>query len=191
MSRSRVEIDQYKEEMAKNEDYMKKALMRGVCALNMEAMSIFNETIGNKTNIQTNSTNSIEHIDEPKQSNNNNNNKSHVVYCPPSVIEANPLTEPSQSSINKRENDELARKVKHFCEKNLTSKSISAVSKAKWHLLNSNKQPIEESNKEEERPANANGVIGRVYGELSDHYLPATTVFIYIYMYLLCHFWSF
>ena len=40
------EIDLYKDEMGKNEDYMKKALMRGVCALNMEAMSMFNETIG-------------------------------------------------------------------------------------------------------------------------------------------------
>ena len=158
--------------MGKNEDYMKKALMRGVCALNMEAMSIFNETIGNKTSIPTSSSNSIEHIDEPKQT-----NKPHVVYCPPSLNEANPSTEPSQSSINKRENEELARKVKHFCEKNLTSKSISAVSKAKWHLLNSNKQPIEESKKEEEPTTNTNGVIGRVYGELSDHYLPATTVF--------------
>ena len=55
---ARSEIECYKDEMAKNEDYMKKALMRGVCALNMEAMSIFNETIGNSN--KTSSTNSMD-----------------------------------------------------------------------------------------------------------------------------------
>lgn len=55
LAKARAEIDGYRDEMAKNEDYMKKALMRGVCALNMEAMSIFNDTIGNKTNSQTSS----------------------------------------------------------------------------------------------------------------------------------------
>jgi hypothetical protein len=38
---SRDEIEKYKYEMGKYEENMKRALMRGVCALNLEAMSIF------------------------------------------------------------------------------------------------------------------------------------------------------
>jgi hypothetical protein len=38
---SHDDIDKYKYEMAKYEENMKRALMRGVCALNLEAMSIF------------------------------------------------------------------------------------------------------------------------------------------------------
>jgi hypothetical protein len=46
LSQCKSEIDKYKIEMTKNEENLKKALMRGVCALNMEAMSIFSDTNG-------------------------------------------------------------------------------------------------------------------------------------------------
>jgi hypothetical protein len=52
---SKSEIEKYKLEMAKNEENMKKALMRGVCALNLEAMSIFNESttlVGNQAQVE-------------------------------------------------------------------------------------------------------------------------------------------
>ena len=38
---SRAQIAHYRAEMAKHEEHVKQALMRGVCALNMEAMAIF------------------------------------------------------------------------------------------------------------------------------------------------------
>lgn len=42
---SRLENERFRVELAKSEENMRKALMRGVCALNLEAMSIFNENI--------------------------------------------------------------------------------------------------------------------------------------------------
>jgi hypothetical protein len=59
LNASKLEIEKYKIEMAKNEESMKKALMRGVCALNMEAMSIFNENTSTTTVSNTNANNNI------------------------------------------------------------------------------------------------------------------------------------
>jgi hypothetical protein len=54
LSQCKSEIDKYKIEMTKNEENLKKALMRGVCALNMEAMSIFSDTNGKNEKYQHN-----------------------------------------------------------------------------------------------------------------------------------------
>lgn len=146
---AKSEIDAYKEEMCKNEDYMKKALMRGVCALNMEAMSIFNDTIGNKTNSQTSSTNSIDMIDTVGKTATGQQKcvddlikaaRNQVTYCPTKYLNEDAV-ETSGSSrskstsseylddCDKRQNKELAKKVKNFCQRSMETKSMSAVSK--------------------------------------------------------------
>jgi hypothetical protein len=50
LTKSKIEIDKYKYEMGRYEENMKRALMRGVCALNLEAMSIFNDENCNNNN---------------------------------------------------------------------------------------------------------------------------------------------
>ncbi len=58
LKRSKDEIDKYKFEMGRCEENMKRALMRGVCALNLEAMSIFNDDLyNNNNNANNNNTN--------------------------------------------------------------------------------------------------------------------------------------
>lgn len=144
--RSKGEIDCYKDEMAKSEDYMKKALMRGVCALNMEAMSIFHDNVSNKTQSQTSSLSSMDNLDLPNQFIQRQAHveekvaKNHVAYCSnnyqTSELPSN-RSVASESSISKKEGKELAKKVKNYCEKSLSNKSLSAVAKAKMTLVNS------------------------------------------------------
>lgn len=146
LQRSKGEIEMYKEEMTKNEDYMKKALMRGVCALNMEAMSIFNETIG-KTNSQTSSTSSMENISEPvliQQQHKHvidENVKSHVAYYPNNHRDEAQTVNRNETSLEAVDSKELAKIVKNYCNQNLDCKNMSALSKAKRNLLNSNPIP--------------------------------------------------
>ncbi len=143
--------------MVKNEDYMKKALMRGVCALNMEAMSIFNDTIiGNKTHSQTGSTGSMDNLMEAQAQTQGQlaaaaepNGKSscqpsskpyHVTYCPAyhrnEVSESQSTTSDSSGVGDKcRADRELARRVKNYCEKSLSNKAQSAVSKGEAKAL--------------------------------------------------------
>jgi hypothetical protein len=54
LTKSKIEIDKYKYEMGRYEENMKRALMRGVCALNLEAMSIFNDENCNNNNNNNN-----------------------------------------------------------------------------------------------------------------------------------------
>lgn len=69
--------------MTKNEENMKKALMRGVCALNLEAMSILNESnFNNNTSLVGNNQNYVNkknpqqmHSNETQENNANRNSK--------------------------------------------------------------------------------------------------------------------
>ena len=90
---SKAEIETYKHEMVKNEENIKKVLIRSVHALNIESKPL---------------------EDEPSY----------------------PI-EPATSSKSKSKS-ELNRKVKDYCESSLKQKSMSAVSKAKLQLLNTN-----------------------------------------------------
>jgi hypothetical protein len=159
---AKEETECFREEMAKNEDYMRKALMRGVCALNMEAMSIFNDSIGNKTNLNSGSVSSMDAVNElggakePKVAPKTGQS---VTYCPvnyrnekqtvkeraegsssgesvsSSSGSCNSGSSTESLSHSHRQNKELAKKVKSYCEKNLSSKTISAVSKGKLSLI--------------------------------------------------------
>lgn len=114
---SRIENERYRSELAKSEENMRKALMRGVCALNLEAMSIFNEN--------------VVHPVPPQQ----------PIVPSPTPTPSSTLTHNSTTRVNsaqltqslprklivqnghittsrERERDLLARKVKQFCEVN-------------------------------------------------------------------------
>ena len=89
--------------MAKNEENMKKALMRGVCALNLEAMSILNES-----NMNFMST---------ANSNNNSNLIENQPFTQMSDLELNPhlYNNSSESYANAKQQDQMndrARKAK-------------------------------------------------------------------------------
>jgi hypothetical protein len=102
------QIEKYKHEMTKHEEQMKKALMRGVCALNLEAMSIFNEC--DETD-QKNETNTIS-IAEAKP--NNDAITQRILH--------------NTNEFNVKENnssEELARKVKEYCQLSLNSANFS------------------------------------------------------------------
>ncbi|CAF0855470.1 unnamed protein product [Brachionus calyciflorus] len=176
LNSSRHEIEKYKIEMAKNEENMRKALMRGVCALNMEAMSIFNEqsTTGSNTNLlEANIFNNI-----PQNEN---------FQIPNCVKSTNSLNDMSLKKFTDRESKELARKVKTYCESSLSSKNItsnsqniSAVAKAKLQLLNSknsneviNDQVIEKNSHEEDRQNNQIKFYSnnKIFDELTEHNL--------------------
>lgn len=89
---SRLENERFRVELAKSEENMRKALMRGVCALNLEALSIFNENIVQQppeTQPNTIATAAAKTIKLPKKSKNHSEN---------------------------HKDDLLARKVRQFCE---------------------------------------------------------------------------
>lgn len=232
LAKARAEIDGYRDEMAKNEDYMKKALMRGVCALNMEAMSIFNDTIGNKTNSQTGSMDNLIETASSHQMSQNplqnqlatsadlsgkaSNKPYQVTYCPAyykndvasseSSSSASLTSDSSLDGIHKtsRSDKELARRVKSYCEKSLSSKTQaaaqSAVSKAKWNLLNTNQSPgvqMQQQQQQQQQPqpqydqsqestdSHAKPAMyhsskihsgSRVFEELGEHHLPLSVV---------------
>lgn len=116
---SKLEIEKYKLEMAKHEENMKKALMRGVCALNLEAMSIFNEnssTSGSKTSL-----NNEEPI--PTLQNQFLSSFNNLQNLEPKPL-SNSLTELSMNrKLSEKESRELARKVKNYCESSLSTKN--------------------------------------------------------------------
>lgn len=124
---SRLEIEKYKVEMSRHEEHIKKALMRGVCALNLEAMSIFNEqSVKNQTDLE----------DKQQLSySTRNRSSSH------STTKMDDILRSSEKSSR-----DLARKVKNFCETSFNStrptndhaeqSGMSELARAKLKLLN-------------------------------------------------------
>lgn len=174
---SRSEVERYRMEMAKNEENMRKALMRGVCALNMEAMSIFNENQVPFNQILTDTQLG------------GDISKTNVFV--PNLKTACSLTD---LSMNRKYQDEkdLARKVKSYCDTNLSTKNkssdcnvLSAVAKARLQLLNSNSKHSNETNPTVEHPTD-NESSGpstqklcsnnKIFDELTEHNLMITKV---------------
>jgi hypothetical protein len=156
-----MEIEKYKLEMAKSEENMKKALMRGVCALNLEAMSIFNETMSGKPSMTPSSSlnglassaaqqmptmtqqpslakaHNGAYASHTSTSNAKSQNLMQDFLTGMSHLKAN------ASEISK-ENSNLAKKVKSFCEKSLNDSVVDpnygislSSSKVKKKLSNS------------------------------------------------------
>jgi hypothetical protein len=138
--------------MTKNEDNMKKALMRGVCALNLEAMSILNESnFNNNTSLVGNNHIHVSKknppqtlpLNEPQENaNNNNNNNNRNAKQLVSDLKENIDTRGNLNSlrdqaylrktknISNNENEltydpVLNRKVKEYCEFNLKLSNIN------------------------------------------------------------------
>lgn len=150
--------------MAKSEENMKKALMRGVCALNLEAMSIFDSNNLNTSRTNENLANKqpenmtrdpAEHADESlfQALNNRVLSAPYSNNYPPSTSgsvndlyesknkmyndssnrnlrsnSTNPVYKPSNTRLKEKENIELARKVKSYCEFSLANKNKSSES---------------------------------------------------------------
>lgn len=174
---SRSEVERYRMEMAKNEENMRKALMRGVCALNMEAMSIFNENQlpFNQISAETQSGADVQ-----------KNNL--FANCIPNLKTACSLTD---LSISRKHQDEkeLARKVKSYCETNLSTRNkssdghaLSAVAKARLQLLNSNNKHSNDINPNVEQdietcvPEQKFCSSNKIFDELTEHNLMITKV---------------
>ncbi len=123
--------------MTKNEENMKKALMRGVCALNLEAMSILNESnfnnntslVGNNQ-IYVNKKNPQQMHSNETQENNANKNSKLVADLKEKIDARNNINSTRDQSALKipgrvsNENEiaydpVLNRKVKEYCEANL------------------------------------------------------------------------
>lgn len=182
MNNSRTEIEKYKAEMAKNEENMRKALMRGVCALNMEAMSIFNETISNKTIPTTATTNPNDSIEHQQQNLFYNEQAKHEEFYPHSSINQERVAKkkPATNHLNETESQELARRVKNYCETNL-NKNQASLTKAKQCLLNSNREPQQQQQQQQYLTINPNVVshtklinsCNKIYDELTEHNLPS------------------
>lgn len=179
LNKNKKEIENYKVEMAKNEENMRKALMRGVCALNMEAMSIFNETVSNK-NIHNNIVNNENH-EEQEHFNNNELKKQYNNQ----LINEELLTnnherfkqQQQQSQIlNETESQELAKRVRNYCQVNLNNRN-SLIKSA----TNNNKATA--SNQSNYLTINPNVVshtklinsCNRVFDELNEHNIVPTT----------------
>jgi hypothetical protein len=148
--------------MSKNEENMKKALMRGVCALNLEAMSILNES--NMNFMSTANSNNNSNLIDSQQYQMNDLQLNPHLYSNPSETYAK--TKP-QDQINDRakklktqiDNNEnatysrktlpaaqvddslhdsvLSRKVKEYCDQNLKLSS-SQLSKLKLKIPDAN-----------------------------------------------------
>ncbi len=199
------EIDYFKTEMAKNEENMRKALMRGVCALNMEAMSIFNETLHSKplnssTAHPTVGSASIptESIEQQEQQlffnyNNDQSNqfKNNFIYHSNEELangSSSQATNPNKhlgNQLNEKDSQELAKRVRNYCEANLNSKN-SQLNKAKQSLLSSH-NPSSHQNQQPQLQQqshyltiNPNVVshtklmnsCNKIFDELSEHNLP-------------------
>ena len=184
MTISKAEIEKYKIEMSKSEENMRKALMRGVCALNMEAMSIFNETIATNVN-NTNKLNETQFqktLITDEQCVRTNKNQM-TMPTPELNLHIEPVLETRYShqsiessqfdnrqhsnhlsnQLSSKESCDLAKKVKSFCETNLNkisqlnnsvNKNLSAVTKAKLQLLQSSQNGHLSNHQQESNIAN-------------------------------------
>ena len=123
--------------MTKNEDNMKKALMRGVCALNLEAMSILNESNFNNNTSLVGSNQIHVNKKNPQQMPLNEPQENNVIRNAKLVADfkekldtrnnLNTLRDQSSLKISRNISNEnaiaydpiLNRKVKEYCELNL------------------------------------------------------------------------
>ena len=129
--------------MTKNEDNMKKALMRGVCALNLEAMSILNESnynnntslIGNQHNANKKSTNPNNNPNctntKPSIDINEIDLKNAINRSTEKLENLNSVDENLKQLISNRKEKQIVydpilnRKVKEYCDYNLKLDSTS------------------------------------------------------------------
>jgi hypothetical protein len=148
LNQSRVEIEKYKYEMSKHEENMRKALMRGVCALNLEAMAIFDNEKNSATTSSSSNTNNvyINDMSEHYQESLFLNSKSSLANN--NLLNTNKPPSSMTSTINLAEK-ELAKKVKSYCETSMkkvtnnelnvaTNNNLSALAKAKLQLSSVN-----------------------------------------------------
>lgn len=147
------------------EENARKALMRGVCALNMEAISIFNDT--NKTLHQNES-------DQPIVNNPFNFDFNEHLRQMSQEIPKNK----TNSSLSEIETQELSRRVKNYCETSL-NKNQTTLNKAKQSLLNSNNhETLLTINPNVVSHAKLLNSCNRVFNELTEHNIqnkPITT----------------
>ena len=136
LTQSRIEIEKYKYEMSKHEENMRKALMRGVCALNLEAMAIFDNDKNGATSSSSNSSSNNNNTTNNNNHNNNNNNNnaymndmnehyqeslffnSKLSFANNNYLNTNKTSSNSTTTTNLAEK-ELAKKVKSYCETSL------------------------------------------------------------------------
>jgi len=109
LNSNRSQIEKYKHDMTKHEEHMKKALMRGVCALNLEAMSIFNQCDETEQTNETNSPSTAE-IELNKE----------LKIAQHTTSKINQFNEKERNS-----SEELARKVKEYCQLSLSSANFN------------------------------------------------------------------
>lgn len=136
---SRLENEKYRIDLAKSEENMRKALMRGVCALNLEAMSIFNENLVHPVPPPPSS------FIPPTPLQPQHQQPQSKPTAKPSTSISNSSTRPDPSLLTRslpkklitsnghvasreREHDVLARKVKQFCEVNFDNHSKASMS---------------------------------------------------------------
>jgi hypothetical protein len=154
LTQSRVEIEKYKYEMSKHEENMRKALMRGVCALNLEAMAIFDN---DKNTAATSSNNSSNTNNNNAYMNDMNEHYQESLFFNSKLSSANNIflnTNKTPSNLITTTNmaeKELAKKVKSYCETSLkkvannelnipasNNTNTSALAKAKLQLSSVN-----------------------------------------------------
>lgn len=140
---SRLENEKYRIDLAKSEENMRKALMRGVCALNLEAMSIFNENLVHPVPPPPSSYPQTFIPPTPLQPHHQQPQSKPTPK--PSTSISNTSTRPDPSLLTRslpkklivsnghvasreREHDVLARKVKQFCEVNFDNQSKASMS---------------------------------------------------------------
>lgn len=105
---NRSQIEKYKHEMTKHEEQMKKALMRGVCALNLEAMSIFNQ------------------CDETEQTSMTSSPLIAEIQLNKEPVTQRTTSKTNESNVKEKcSSEELARKVKEYCQMSLNSANFN------------------------------------------------------------------
>lgn len=157
-------MEKYKIEITKIEENTRKALMRGVCALNMEAMSIFNND-SNKTIL-----NEAEQGDLQL----NFDINEHLKQINQDFTRANSANNVNSSLLNEIEAQELSRRVKNYCETSLnkTNQAQTTLNKAKQNLLNSNRESLVTINPNVVSHTKLMNTCNRVFSELTEHNIP-------------------
>lgn len=147
LQQANEQLSKFKEDMSKYEDNMRKALMRGVCALNLEAMSIFD---GEKKPLNSHNDGKISYYsDEDLRAKTNQssvNDKTIIVDEDPT--EQQPTIKKVQfrpsafKKVNENVDIDILNKVKEHCELKYSSEQ-TANQVQKTPTIKLNQAPIE------------------------------------------------
>jgi hypothetical protein len=141
------QLNKFKEDMGKYEDNMRKALMRGVCALNLEAMSIFDDE---KKPLNSHCDGKMAYYSDEeiraKSSQSSVNDKTIVVEVEPIEHQATTKKVQFRSSAFKKTNEnvdmDILNKVKEHCELKYTNDQAANLA-PKTPIIKLNQMPTE------------------------------------------------